>query len=150
MRLKAASLNDAEVLAAIHAQAFEAPWTAEALAELLAAPGVFALAVWDGAEAVGFILMRVVADEAEVLTLAVGPEHRRRGIGRALVEAGLLQAGQAEAVFLEVAQDNTPAIGLYERAGFAPAGRRPAYYARKNGLAADALLLRKTLPRGGA
>ncbi|HAL06313.1 MAG TPA: ribosomal-protein-alanine acetyltransferase, partial [Brevundimonas sp.] len=67
---------DPVLLAAIHAEAFETPWDAAALAELLASPGVFVVA-----EADGFILIRVVVDEAEILTLAVRPTARRAGLG---------------------------------------------------------------------
>src|SRR5690606_24302711 len=94
-------------LAAIHAEAFaghrDAPWSAEAFAELLDQEGVFAVERPDG-----FILMRAIAGEAEILTLAVRPDARRAGEGARLVGAGVLgAAGRGAArVFLEVAEDN--------------------------------------------
>jgi ribosomal-protein-alanine N-acetyltransferase len=115
---------------------------------LLKGPGGFGLVVRDpDTEAVvAFILARAVADEAEVLTLAVDPPHRRSGIGRVLVEAVALNAAAAGArsLFLEVASDNDAALGLYRAAGFSPVGQRPAYYRRGAG-AVDALVLRRDL-----
>jgi ribosomal-protein-alanine N-acetyltransferase len=139
-------------LAALHEQAFETPWTAQAFAELLRSPGVFALAARGEARLEGLILMRAIAGEAEVLTLAVTPNRRRTGLARALLDAALGLAAQmgAERVFLEVAHDNHAAMGLYARAGFTPTGRRRAYYARISGPAADALILSRTLHCGDA
>ena len=133
----------AQALAAIHAEAFERPWTAPAFAELLDGPGVLALAAGDD----GFILVRRVLDEAEILTLAVRPAARRRGLARALVEAAAAVAGQAgaETLWLEVAQDNAAALALYAACGFTTAGRRRGYYPRSGAEAADALVLRRDL-----
>jgi len=134
-------------LAAIHAGAFagphDTPWSEAAFADLLGQPGVFALESADG-----FILMRAVADEAEILTLAVRPEARRAGQGGRLVGEGVLAAAARRAgrVFLEVADDNAAARALYARAGFLEAGRRPGYYAAPDGSRRDALLLVLNLP----
>jgi [ribosomal protein S18]-alanine N-acetyltransferase len=132
---------DAETLAAVHAQAFTASWTARQIADLIERPEVFGLAVPGG-----FILLRAMAGEAEVLTLAVARAQRRRGIGRDLLAAGMTaaQSAGAQAVFLEVAADNDAAIALYEEAGFSRVGRRRAYYSRAGG-AMDALVLRRDL-----
>ena len=129
-------------LAAVHAEAFggtgDRPWPASAFGELLTQTGVFAIESQDG-----FILMRAVADEAEILTLAVRPAARRAGQGRRLVGEGILAAAArgAARVFLEVADDNAAARALYARAGFTEAGRRPGYYGRPGGERRDALLL---------
>ena len=129
-------------LAAIHAAAFagphDAPWSEAAFAALLDQPGVFAIGSPDG-----FILMRVAADEAEILTLAVRPEARRGGQGARLVGEGVLAAAARGAgrVFLEVAADNDAARALYARAGFVEAGRRPGYYPGADGGRRDALVL---------
>ena len=132
----------APAMAAIHADAFggphEAPWSADAIAAMLQQTGVFSVAGRDG-----FILMRAVAGEAEILTLAVRPAARRAGVGAGLVRAGLEGAAElgATRVFLEVAEDNAAARALYEKAGFVEAGRRPGYYAGADGGRRDALLL---------
>ncbi|MDP1914459.1 ribosomal protein S18-alanine N-acetyltransferase [Brevundimonas sp.] len=130
-------------LADIHTAAFPAPWDAAAFESLLTQRGVFVIE-----EPEGFILLRAVADEAEILTLAVRPETRRRGLGARLVrEGGAAAAGRgATRLFLEVADDNTAALALYARAGFAEAGRRPGYYARPGGGEQDALILALNLP----
>ena len=137
------SSADPGTLAALHATSFDRPWPAAAFADLVARPGVTAIAVPDG-----FILIRVVADEAEVLTLAVRPGARGRGQGRRLVLEGATVAAAAGAgrLFLEVAEDNAAARALYERAGFSVVGRRPGYYAREGAAAVDALLLSLNLP----
>lgn len=131
-------------LAAIHAEAFATPWDEAALAELLASPGVFAVA-----EADGFILIRVVVDEAEILTLAVRPSARRAGLGVRLVEAAVVRAAAlgAERMFLEVAEGNAAARALYARSGFVETGRRRGYYSHADGRREDALALVLNFPR---
>jgi ribosomal-protein-alanine N-acetyltransferase len=119
----------AAAMAVIHAAAFPpgARWSEESFAAQLALPGVFGLMDPEG----GFILMRVVADDAEVLTLAVVPAAQRRGIGRALLaEAmGQTRAAGAQRILLEVSEQNEAARALYQAAGFAEIGRRRRYYA---------------------
>lgn len=134
---------DPALLARLHAQAFAAPWSEAEFADLLGQAGVFAVVEPDG-----FILVRVVLDEAEILTLAVRPAARRLGLGLRLIQASAaLASGMgATQLLLEVAQDNLPARALYDRAGFEAAGRRPRYYARTDGAAEDALILVLNLP----
>ena len=138
--------DQAAGLAAMHAEAFDRPWDAAAIADLLAAPGVFALMDAD-ANPGGFIMIRVVADEAEVLTLVVSPAARRRGLGRQLADAAaaMAEARGAVSLFLEVAADNAAAVALYAGAGFAPVGRRAGYYDRAPGPGMDALVVKKPL-----
>ncbi len=128
----------AAALAAIHAGAFppEQTWDEAAFATQLALPGVFARMDPAG----GMVLARVAGDEAEILTLAVLPGRRRRGIGRALLAAALAEAGArgAQALFLEVAEANRPARALYQAFGFVAVGVRRGYYAD----GADGLVLR--------
>ncbi len=128
----------AQGLAALHAEAFDTPWSAAAFADLLSQTGV----ALEG-EGDGFILIRTVADEAEILTLAVRRSARREGLGARLVRAATDRAAASGAtrMFLEVAEDNAPARALYSGLGFEPAGRRPRYYPRAEGPAVDALLL---------
>jgi ribosomal-protein-alanine N-acetyltransferase len=120
------------------------------MAGLLASPGVAGLFLEAGGEAEGFALCRMAADEAELLTIAVRSDRRRRGTGRALLAAVIARArhGGAANLFLEVAADNAPARSLYAQAGFVQVGRRAGYYRRANGLA-DALVLRLALTSGG-
>lgn len=78
----------------------------------------------------GFIVYRVVADEAEIITLGVAPNARRGGIAAAMLEIAAADAKKrgAKKMFLEVAEDNAPARALYEQSGFANIGVRPKYY----------------------
>ena len=134
--------EDGPVLAAIHVEAFHAPWNTAAFESLLAQAGVFAIRSPDG-----FILCRVVVDEAEILTLAVRPTARRTGLGARLTHAAADFAAQAgaERLFLEVAEDNVAARALYVRTGFAQTGQRKNYYANADGSRSDALLLTREL-----
>lgn len=133
--------EDAGEIAALHALAFAAPWSAREFAELLAIPGVFGL--YDPPRA--FVLCRSGGGEAEVLTIATDPAHRRQGAGRALLESAMAiaLASQAETVFLEVAAGNDAAVGLYQSLGFERVGLRRGYYASGE----DALVMRRALNR---
>jgi len=133
----------ASALAAIHAEAFHAPWDAAAFDSLLGQAGVFAVTAADG-----FILCRAVLDEAEILTLAVRPTARRAGLGAQLTRAAAeVAAGTgADRLFLEVAEDNVAARALYARLGFEQTGRRRNYYEKSDGSRVDALLLTLAWP----
>jgi ribosomal-protein-alanine N-acetyltransferase len=138
-------------LAELHAACFEDVWDQSALAALLAMPGAFALIAEIGGAGSedglpGFIMVRAIAGEAEVLSLGVRPAARRRGLGRRLLAAALAEAGAhgAAKLFLEVAIDNLPARALYLAGGFAQVGRRANYYSRP-GEAATALVLAKAI-----
>ena len=133
---------DTAPLAALHAASFPDPWDAAAIAALLATPGTFAFS-----DPEGFVLARIAGDEAEILTLAVAPRARGRGLGRALLQAAIARARQlgAVAMFLEVGVDNPAALALYSGLGFARVGARKAYYAAGHG-SGDALVLRLPLP----
>ena len=132
------------VMAALHRAGFtqSRPWTEAEFTGLLAVPSTFACG-----DARGFALVRVGADEAELLTLTTHPEHRRQGVARALMDQWQARASAqgATRAFLEVAADNTPALALYAQAGFQRAGLRRAYYARPQGIAADAVVMTRAL-----
>lgn len=136
-------MPEPQVLAALHAQAFDPPWSAAEFASLLATPGAFAVA-----EAEGFILVRAIAGEAEIITLAVAPTARRQGLARRLIEQAVVRALalEAQTLFLEVAEDNVPALAMYRGLGFEVVGRRRGYYVRGAGVSpADALVMRLSL-----
>jgi ribosomal-protein-alanine N-acetyltransferase len=134
-----------DALAALHALAFTdtpRPWSAAEFGALLAQPTTL-LAVLPG----GFALGRVAGPEVELLTLAVHPARRRRGVGSALVqafEAAAAARGATESL-LEVAVTNAAARALYARLGYRPAGRRPGYYLRAGAPPVDALVLCRRL-----
>lgn len=131
-------------MARLHAVCFSTPrpWSQGEFAELLRSPLCFALT-----EESGFVLGRVVAGEAELLTIAVAPEQRRAGLGRRLTAAFLAEAQSrsAESAFLEVASSNAAARALYSAAGFTAAGLRRGYYQAADGSREDALVLVRSL-----
>ncbi len=131
------------VLATLHATSFAEAWPASSIARLLATPGAYAFHTQQG-----FVLVRVAGDEAEILTLAVAPEARGQGIGRALLKAAVQHAAAlgAESMFLEVGVDNPAALALYAGLGFARAGQRKNYYGAGHAAGADALILKVQLP----
>lgn len=133
--------GDAARLAAHLLSSEDVAWTFEALA----APGVVALADTDAAD--GLIVLRIVADEAEILDLGVRPAARRKGLGRSLLAAAEVVAVESgtRRIILEVAVDNAPARALYAASGYEGVGERPAYYQRPDGTRADALILAKPL-----
>jgi [ribosomal protein S18]-alanine N-acetyltransferase len=127
-------------LAALHAASFVVPrpWSDVEFAGLLANPAVFLLTESDA-----FLLARVVADEAELLTLAVPEAQRRKGVGQRLVRQFLATAkseGAARA-FLEVASENHSATRLYHSVGFTMVGRRKDYFGAPDGRSDDALVM---------
>ncbi len=141
--------RDAVALARLHSEDFSRPWSAQEFETLLAQPVNFGFkAIAPAAKAPdGFVLARLVAGEAEILTVAVARSARRRGIGRLLMDAVLrvLHAQRAEALFLEVDETNAPALALYRRLGFREVGRREGYYQGKSGARTGALVMRRDL-----
>jgi [ribosomal protein S18]-alanine N-acetyltransferase len=135
------SAAEAPALAVLHAAAFPPAeaWGSDAIALMLGLEGGYGF----GVEGEGFILARAVAGEAEVLTLAVAPRARRRGVAAALLRAAVVGAQErdAQVMFLEVSDANTAAQRLYEAAGFVAVGRRRQYYADGS----DALVLSRPL-----
>ena len=132
------------LVAALHAECFpEQPWSEAALAGLWGNPGTFGWIAALGGEPAGFVVARLLADEAEILTLGVRPGARRRGLAAHLVRAAAASARTAGArrMHLEVAESNAAARATYGRSGFAEAGRRRGYYRSEQGAAVDALLL---------
>jgi tRNA threonylcarbamoyladenosine biosynthesis protein TsaB len=141
--------GNAEPLAALHAQCFPQGWSAKAIAELMAMPGTVTLMVCSGqGEPLGFVIARSAADESEILTLGVAPSHRRRHLGRMLVEevARRLATRGARSLHIEVAETNTAALDLYGKLGFTRSGKRRAYYALAGGSREDAVTMTCPLP----
>jgi ribosomal-protein-alanine N-acetyltransferase len=146
MKLVACTAAEAPAMAEVHALAFEACWREDEFEDLLEGEGIYGfLAMDDGP--LGVILCRLAIDEVEILTVGVAEAARQKGVGRALVTAGLgvARARRATQAFLEVAVDNASAIALYERLGFRPAGKRLYYYNRGAAGRMDALVMRLDL-----
>jgi len=127
---------DTPAMAEIHASAFAHGWSEPEIEALLAQSGVAGLVARRASplgtrRPVGFVLTRLAADEAEILTVAVARRWQGRGVGRDLVETALrrLYAARAATVFLEVASTNAAAVTLYNGRGFRVVGERRGYYA---------------------
>lgn len=122
--------GDAAAIAAIHAASFKRGWGEDELQQLLGDRNVVAHRVTAGSAFAGFILSRLAAGEAEILSIAIAPGWRGRGLARPLLDTHIrrLAGLGARAVFLEVDQHNAPATGLYGDAGFYEVGRRKGYY----------------------
>lgn len=126
---------------------FGEAWTRSQCAGILPMPGVALVLARDGErQPLGFALYRGVADEAELLLIAVHPAARRKGIGRLLLDDFVKAAAEdgASSVHLEVREGN-PALAMYRRAGFGLAGRRRKYYKGSDGSEYDALTLVRKL-----
>lgn len=130
-------------LAHIHAASFTLPrpWNAQEFATLLTSPHSLLVS-----RPSGFALARVIADEAELLTIAVSPAARRQGTGKALLQELLVTSAKrgAARIFLEVSAENDSAIALYEGQGFQVLARRKAYYEASD-RKVDALVMAKPL-----
>lgn len=147
VRIRDCGTDDLDQVMAIIGAAFEPTygeaWTRSQCAGILPMAGVtLRLAERDDGDVAGFALLRAVADEAELLLIAVAPAAQQTGIGAALVEDFIMLATArgARRLHLEVRDGNT-AIVLYERAGFKLVGRRRDYYRGLDGRKRDALTL---------
>jgi len=132
-------------LAAIHAGSFARPWSTLDFERLLAERGVVGDGLFLGSanRPSGFVLSRIVLDEAEILTVAIAPEARGKGLSIPLLERHLdeLSRRGVRHVHLEVEEGNLPAIALYRRFGFKDSGRREGYYLRADGTRAAAITM---------
>ena len=152
VRIEPGTSEDLDVVMQVMHQAFGSKfgeaWTRSQLAGILPMAGVVLSVACDSKspEAVGFSLFRTVADESELLLLAVRPQQHRQGIGRRLLEHFIDSARDRGVVrvHLEV-RDGNPAVGMYRDAGFEPIGRRRDYYHAPDGRRFDALTLARNL-----
>lgn len=145
--IRPATPVDAPLLARLHAASFTRPWVETEMAALLSQTSTLGLLDEQDGEITGFLLLRLATDEAEILTLAVSPDHRRQGIARRLLEQSqpTLKAASINTLFLEVSEENHPAQRLYRHCGFAINGRRKGYYLHADKTRSDAILMRLPL-----
>jgi len=144
--LRAARPTDIEAMASLERQAFSDPWPASAFRDLIRQSHARLTVALDArGELCGYCILLHVLDEGEIANIAVDPAWRRRGIASRLLDAALddVIALGLTTVFLEVRVSNEPARRLYESRGFAPIGRRRAYYREP---LEDALVLRWQAP----
>ena len=141
------TLRDAARLAQLHGASFHRGWGEDEFESMLAERNTLVHRLRIGRKIVGFAVSRLAADEAEILSIAVAASHRGRGLSRTLLltHLGHLAGRGVRTVFLEVEENNQPARRLYQRAGFAVAGRRERYYREADGQQLNALLMRRDL-----
>ena len=139
-------MNEAHVaeITALERECFSLPWSEASIrSELRNELSLWLVAVEDG-RMLGYVGSQTVLGESDMMNLAVRPDFRRRGIGRALVEAlcAALRVEKAISLTLEVRASNEAAKALYAALGFTSVGCRPRYYTRPT---EDAELFRKEL-----
>lgn len=146
VQIRALESSDDDRIAALHAACFERPWPAADMARMLGISTITGFLAGQEARPSGFILAQFPGEDAEILTIAVHPSARKRGIGQALLSALITHArgSGVRSLFLEVAADNDAALRLYHKAGFVPVGLRKAYYGRRDG-PVDAHVLQRIL-----
>lgn len=121
---------------------FSDPWSENSISYELTNRLSYWLVAMEGETLVGYVGSQSVLGESDMMNIAVHPDHRRKGVAQALVNAlvdGLAEQGN-HCLTLEVRASNDPAIALYEKLGFCQVGRRPNYYRNPK---EDALILRK-------
>lgn len=145
--IRLARLTDYSDIARIHCASFERGWKEAEIRALMEKPGGKGFVYDCDGACGGFVLIRIAADECEILAIAVDAAHQRKGVARKLLDhlPPYLRREKVATLFLEVAEDNFAAIALYEAAGFSEHGRRKGYYRRWHGRRIDALLLRRGL-----
>jgi ribosomal-protein-alanine N-acetyltransferase len=145
--LSEAQPRDAAAMAVLHAASFRRGWSDDEFRSMLGDKAVVAHRAMQGNRLIGFIITRTAADESEILSVAVAGSAQGRGLGGKLLHLHLRRlAGLGiRTAFLEVGENNTPAIRLYNRAGFEQVSRRPGYYQDNAGRQTAALVLRRDL-----
>jgi ribosomal-protein-alanine N-acetyltransferase len=148
LHVEPAEPGDAAELAKLHEKGFFRGWPTADFASFIADKATPVYVACDARRRIaGFAIIRLVADESELLTIAVDPKWRGKGVGRALLDAVFadLMLSPARKMFLEVDEQNTPAIRLYKGLGFSTISSRKGYYARADGSAATALVMTRDL-----
>jgi ribosomal-protein-alanine N-acetyltransferase len=145
--LSDATARDAAAIANLHAASFRRGWSEHEIEELLVDRHVMGHRAMIGGRLIGFVISRLVEDEAEILAIAVAGSRQRRGLGGRLLNLHLrrLAAFGTRAILLEVDEHNSPAMRLYTHTGFNEVGRRTNYYAASGAKSATALVLRRDL-----
>jgi [ribosomal protein S18]-alanine N-acetyltransferase len=143
----AARVRDARKLSQLHSASFHRGWSESEFEQLLAERSTLTQRLRSGNATIGFIISRLAADEAEILSVAVDRAWRGRGLSRQLLNThlGHLAGHGIRTVFLEVEENNLPAVRLYQRAGFQVAGRREQYYREPSGQLLTALVMQRDL-----
>ena len=145
--LRALAPADIGEVMEIERLSFDSPWTAADFEAVLSGGSHARVAEDAGGRVAGYCVSHCVVDEAEIWTIAVRPDARGAGIGKALLEDALSDARSrgASRMFLEVRSGNAPAEALYLGSGFRKIGIRRGYYRMKDGARADAVVMERSL-----
>jgi ribosomal-protein-alanine N-acetyltransferase len=148
-KIRKAFQADAKLLANLHKISFDAGWSLESFQSLLSLPSTQAYVFEEetSQKILGMIVFQVVDQEAEILTFAIDPFYQQKGYGENLYTfaESELRNQKITTLYLEVAEDNDPALAFYYKQKFHKIGTRPQYYPRPNNTGANAFLLSKNL-----
>ncbi len=148
LHIEPATPRDADAVAKLHAASFYRGWPRQDIEAYIIDPDTPTLVVCDARRrVVGFAMLRILGDDVELMTIAVEPRYRGKGLGQALMRACFedLLMTPARRMVLEVAADNPAAIRLYQKLGFTKLSERQGYYARPDGQPATALVMARNL-----
>ena len=148
LHIEPAQARDADAVAALHARSFYRGWPRQDIESYLLDTDTPTLVACDAKRKIaGFAMLRLLGDDVELMTIAVEPKFRGKGVGRALLNACFedLRMTPSRRMILEVATDNPAAIRLYEKLGFSRLSERQGYYARPDGKPATALVMARAL-----
>jgi [ribosomal protein S18]-alanine N-acetyltransferase len=142
-----AEMRDAPRLARLHGASFHRGWGELEFEDMLSQRNMLVHRLRLSSKFIGFAVSRIAADEAEILSVAIAPAQRGRGLSQQLLltHLGHLAGRGVRTVFLEVEENNQPARRLYDRAGFSVVGRRESYYQVAGGAQLNALVMRRDL-----
>jgi ribosomal-protein-alanine N-acetyltransferase len=129
LKVRSLSFTDLPQVIAIERRSFPSPWSLGMFVIELSKPSGICLAAIQGTAIVGYVICARYDEAFHVMDIAVDPDHRRAGVGSALLDGVIERAGQDANYTLEVRVSNVGAIALYERYGFHGVGTRPRYYA---------------------
>lgn len=148
MIIKTVGKSESELLKSIHQRCFAHYWDAESFTHFFTVENTVALIAYEQLTPVAMAIHRTQGEQADILTIAVLPEYRRRGIAAQLLDLALkgAVANGAKELFLDVEEGNAAAIALYEKFGFSHLRRRRQYYRQTDGSYTDALVMKKRLP----
>lgn len=148
LHIEPATPRDADAVAKLHAASFYRGWPRQDIEAYIIDPDTPTLVACDAKRrVVGFAMLRILGDDVELMTIAVEPKYRSKGLGRALMQACFedLRMTPVRRMILEVAADNPSAIRLYQKLGFTKLSERQGYYARPDGRPATALVMARNL-----
>jgi ribosomal-protein-alanine N-acetyltransferase len=148
LHIEPAQAKDADTVAKLHAQGFYRGWPREDFASYILGEATPLYVACDAKRRIaGFAMLRHVGEEAELITIAVDKKWRGKGVGLSLMRALFddLLTSPAKKLFLEVAADNTAALKLYTKVGFARISERKGYYPRPDGTPATAIVMARDL-----